>query len=303
MDLRYLRSFVTLAEILHFGQAAEQLHIAQPALTQHIQRLEKELSVRLFERNPRKVSLTPVGAQFLIEARAVLAQVERAILIAARAQRGEVGHIEITYVSSMMYSGFLPRLLDVFKTNSPDITMNLTEADQDSQFAFLAEGRSDVALIRLPTGELSADFNIITLKKERIIACLREGHHLAGRSVTLQALAAEPFLTTHHASEYGFYGTTMTLFRQAGLKPNIVGRSPQFVTIMGLVAAGRGVALIPESVSNIIFPGVIYAELDECHLTSDLAAVFRTSANSPATDRLMSLCAEMNLEILAADRN
>ena len=293
MDLRRLRSFVTLAETLHFGRAAERLHRAQPALTQHIQRLEEELGVTLFERGPRNVSLTPVGAQFLVEARKVLEQVERATLVAARAQRGEVGHIEISYVSSMAYSGVLPQLLAAFEELAPDVTVGLTEADQESQMTFLEESRSDVALVRLPLDRLPDDFSTITVKRERVVACLRDGHRLAGQPVAVADLAQEAFAATHLAAGRGFYDTFLRICSAAGFEPRVTSRSHQFATIVGLVSAGRGIALVPESVTKLTLPGVVYQPLINCAITSDVAVAFRAHGNAPSTQRLLDLCSAL----------
>ncbi|KAG8148723.1 LysR substrate-binding domain-containing protein [Burkholderia catarinensis] len=293
MDLRCLRSFVMLADTLHFGRAAERLHLAQPALTQHIQRLEKELGVRLLERGPRNVSLTHVGSQFLVEARGVLAQVERAALVAIRAQRGEVGRIEVSYASSMAYSGILPALLNEFERIAPDVTVGLTEADQESQLVLLEEGRADVALVRLPVDNLPASLSTLTLRKERVVVCLREGHRLAEHRVTMADLANEPFLATHLREGQGFYDTALQLCRAAGFEPRIVSRSHQFATIVGLVAAGRGVALVPEPVSKLTLPGVVYVPLEKTSLTSDVAVASRATGNAPATQRLLDLCADL----------
>jgi DNA-binding transcriptional LysR family regulator len=290
MDLRCLRSFVTLADTLHFGRAAERLRRAQPALTQHIQRLEKDLGVRLFDRGSRNVSLTPVGSQFLVEARKVLEQVERAALVAARAQRGEVGHVEISYVSSMAYSGILPQLLTALEETSPDVTVGLTEADQGSQVLFLEEGRADVAFLRLPVRDLPEHIGTITVRRERVVACLRTGHRLAGQPVAVSNLANEVFLATHLAEGHGFYDTFLRICRGAGFEPNIAIRSHQFATIVGLVAAGRGIALVPESVKKLTLPGVVFENLLECEVTTDMAVAFRVEGNAPSTSRLLDAC-------------
>jgi DNA-binding transcriptional LysR family regulator len=293
MDLRCLRSFVTLADTLHFGRAAERLHRAQPALTQHIQRLEKDLGVRLFDRGSRNVSLTPVGSQFLVEARKVLEQVERAALVAARAQRGEVGHIEISYVSSMAYSGILPQLLAAFEAIAPDVTVGLTEADQGAQLPFLDEGRADLGFLRLPEQDLPDHIGTLVVKRERAVACLRSGHRLAGRPVAVADLAGEAFLATHLAEGHGFYDTFLRICRGAGFAPRIASRSHQFATIVGLVAAGRGIALVPASVTKLTLPGVVFEELVDCDLTTDMAVAFRKEGNGPATCRLLDVCAEL----------
>ncbi|GAB7534579.1 LysR family transcriptional regulator [Burkholderia sp. 3C] len=292
MDLRWIRSFVTLAETLHFGRAAEKLRLVQPAMSQHIQRLESALGVRLLDRGPRNVNLTPVGHEFLVEARGVLAQLERASLVAARAQRGEVGRLEISYASSMVYSGILPALLSAFERIAPDVAVGLTEADQQSQITFLEEGRADVAVLRLPAGALPAMLQTVVVRREGVMACLREDHRLAGKPVHVADLRDEPFLATHLREGHGFYDTALRVCRAAGFAPRIVSRSHQFSTIVGLVAAGRGVALVPESVAKLALPGVVYEALDDCELMSDMAVAFRAEGNAPWTVRFIELCAK-----------
>ncbi|WP_431061191.1 LysR family transcriptional regulator [Pseudomonas abietaniphila] len=281
---------MTLSEILHFGRAAEKLRIAQPALTQHIQRLERELGVQLFDRGPRNVSLTPVGKEFLTEARRVLAQVERAVLVAVRAQRGEVGRLEISYMGSMAYSGILPELLAAYEDIAPNVSVGLLEADQEFQISYLEEGRTDIALVRLPLGKLPEGISTIVVKKERVVACLRKGHRLSGKSINLPELKDEPFLTTHLKEGQGFYDTALHICRTAGFEPQVASRSHQFATIVGLVGAGRGIALVPESVIKLAVPGVVYEELVGELPTSDVAIAFRSEGNSPATNRFIELC-------------
>ncbi|TDV25551.1 LysR family transcriptional regulator [Paraburkholderia caballeronis] len=290
MELRHLRSFAVLAETLHFGHAAERLRLAQPALTQQIQKLEHELGVRLFDRGPRSVKLTPVGVEFLVEARKAIEQVERAVLVAARAQRGEAGRLEISYVSSSAYSGVLPQLLGAFEREAPDVSVGLTEADLEFQMGYLQEGRVDAALIRLPVGTLPAGLAATTLRKEAVIVCVRDDHRLAKPVVQAAELAGEPFLATHLREGYGFYDTALRVCRAAGFEPTIVSRSHQFSTIVSLVAAGRGVALVPEPVGRLTLPGVAFARLDDCPFTSDIAIAHRASGNAPATERFLALC-------------
>ena len=215
-------------------------------------------------------------------------------MVAARAQRGEVGRIEISYVSSAASSGVLPQLLLAFERIAPDVAIGLTEADLEPQMIYLEEGRVDAALVLLPVGELAQGLTTITLRKERVVACLRADHPLAGKSVRVSALANESFLTTHLREGYGFYDTALRICRAAGFEPRIAIRSHQFATIVSLVAAGRGIALVPEPVSRLNLPGVVYAELGDNHLTSDIAIAVRIDGNSPATNRFLDLCRDFS---------
>ncbi|MFP3588524.1 LysR family substrate-binding domain-containing protein [Paraburkholderia sp. SIMBA_055] len=208
------------------------------------------------------------------------------------ANETEVGHIEISYVSSAAYSEVLPQLLVAFEKLAPEVTIGLTEADLEPQMVFLEEGRVDVALVRLPAGELATGLTTMTLRKERVVACLRADHSLASKELEIPQLANERFLSTHLREGYGFYDVALRICNSAGFEPHIVSRSHQFATIVSLVAAGKGVALVPESVRKLTMPGVVYADLSGCEVTSDIAIAYHAADNSPVARRFFGLCAE-----------
>lgn len=293
MDFRKLRTFVTVADTLHFGRAAERLGIVQPAVTQQIKGLEVEVGVQLFERGTRAVALTSVGAEFLVEARATLAQAQRAMLVAARAQRGEVGRLEIAHVSSMAFSGILSRLLVEFAAVAPNIDVGVTEMDAEPQLEQLAEGRIDVALVRLPVAELPAGIVLKTLQREPVLACLRPDHPLANKPVAVARLAEEDFIGTHLRAGLGFFDTQLRICRDAGFEPRIVAQSRQFVTIVSLVASGRGVALVPKPVNRLKMPDVTYNPLARTNTVSEVAMAWRSDRLTPPVQRFVDLCAEL----------
>ncbi len=290
LDFRRLRSFVAVAETLHFGRAAERLNIAQPALTQQIQQLERDVDAQLLIRDRRSVHLTQVGERFLVEARKALEQMERASMVASRAKRGEIGHVEISHVSSVAYSGLLSQVCYAFQQNLPDVRLDVLESDLEHQLQDLSDGRVDVAFIRLPAGPLPENVRTLTLDRERIFVCLRVDHPLAGGPVDLGLLSQEPFILTHLRSGFGFYDAVLRSCRHAGFEPNVVHRSPQFVSIVALVAAGRGVALVPESVSRLHLPEVVYRPLIKNEERSEVAIAYRHDEDSPAVLRFIELC-------------
>src|SRR5690242_5616798 len=150
MELRHLRYFVAVAEELHFAHAAERLHISPPSLTQQIQSLERELGARLFVRTKRDVKLTDAGARFLDEARATLQQAERAELVARRAGRGEVGRVEISFVSSAACTGLLTVALPSYRQSFPLVELAIRKLESPRQLEQLTEGRLDVGFLRPP---------------------------------------------------------------------------------------------------------------------------------------------------------
>jgi DNA-binding transcriptional LysR family regulator len=290
LDFRRLRSFVAVAETLHFGRAAERLNIAQPALSQQIQQLERDLDAQLLVRDRRSVRLTPVGELFLGEARKALEQMERASLVALRAKRGEIGHVEISHASSIAYSGLLSQVCYAFQQASPDVRLDVLESDLEHQLQDLSDSRVDVAFIRLPAGPLPENAQTLTLDQERIFACLRTDHPLAKGPVDLRKLAAEPFILTHLRRGFGFFDAALRACHTAGFEPRVVHRSHQFVSIVALVAAGRGVALVPESVCRLQLPDVVYRPLLNNDARSEVAIAYRRNEDSPAVLRFIALC-------------
>ena len=293
MELRRLKSFTMVAETLHFGRAAQRLRIAQPALTQQIQQLENELGTKLLDRDRRSVRLTPVGALFLVEARKVMAHVERATLVAERARRGELGQIEISHVSSIAYSGILSRVIVDFQQGAPDVTLNVRELDLEPQLADLSDGRLDVAFIRLPAGLLPETIRAYTICREPVLVCLRRDHPLANGPVNPADLAGEPILATHLREGFGFYDTMLKVCSAAGFAPRIAGRSRQFATIVSLVAAGRGVGLVPEPVRRLAIPEVVYQPLIGGNACSEVAILYRENESHPAVLRFIEHCKQV----------
>src|SRR5580704_11512582 len=169
MELRRFKYMAVLAEELHFGRAAERLGIAQPALTQQIQALERELGVQLFQRTKRSVRLTVAGRVTLDEAIRTLQQAERTALVAQQAGRGELGHIEIGFVGSAIFSGVLSQAIAHFRQANPMVELRLNELGILQQLSEVGSGKLDLGLIRRPVKSLPPDVTVSTLFREPII--------------------------------------------------------------------------------------------------------------------------------------
>jgi DNA-binding transcriptional LysR family regulator len=281
MELRHLRYFTAVAEELHFGRAAERLHMAQPPLSQHILNLEREIGVTLFARTKRKVELTDAGRVFLTEARLILAHAEQAIHMAQRASRGEIGRLVIGFVLSATCS-LLPETLRVFRERFPAVEMVLEETTTGSGLASLAAGRMHMCFVRLPINGLDASFASEPVLKEKIILALPSDHRLAAEApVSLRQLSDEPFIIFPRVQGAGFYDHLVSLCRRAGFSPRVAQEAGQMQTILSLVAAGLGVALIPSTVQSLRREGVIYRPLRERAPETGIAMIWPRADASP----------------------
>jgi DNA-binding transcriptional LysR family regulator len=280
MELRHLRYFVTVAEELHFGRAAERLFIAQPPLSQQIRQLEEELGVQLFYRTRRSVILTEAGEAFFEEAQRVLRQTKHAVQVAQRVGRGEQGQLVIGFVGSATY-GILPRLLRTFRAQFPAITLILHELTTSQQVHALDEQRIHIGILRPPIAQ--EHLAVETLTKETLIAALPEQHPLVDqRSIPLSALASEPFLLSPRHLGPSFYDHILSLCQQAGFSPNVTQEAIQMQTLVGLVAAGFGVCLVPASLRQLQQEGVVYCELHDVPAFMELALAWRRDETNPA---------------------
>lgn len=257
MELRHLRYFITVAEELNFSRAADRLHIAQPPLSQQIRSLEAELGVKLFERGKRPLELTNAGQELLKEARLVFTQVEQAVRVAQRASRGEVGRLVVGFNSSATQS-VLPEILRVFRERFLDVELILRELDSYHQLQSLHNNQIDCGFLHMQNINDSA-INSMSVLKEPLVIALPENHPLATQArIPLTALAFESFVLPPHHMGQGFYSQVINLCQQAGFNPKVVQEARWLQTVLGLVAGGVGVALVPASMQNLQRTGVVY---------------------------------------------
>ncbi|MDF5718530.1 MAG: LysR family transcriptional regulator [Rhizonema sp. NSF051] len=287
MELRHLRYFVTLAEELHFGRAAERLHIAQPPLSQQIRQLEIELGFDLFHRTKRKVQLTVAGLVFLEEAQQILKQLEQAIQIGRQTSRGEIGQLAIGFVSSAGYN-VLPKILRTFRISLPGVVLELRELTTFQQVQWLRERRIDVGFIRPPIEETG--FSTETIFREPLVVALPETHPLANKlNLSLASLCSEPFILFSRINAPGLYDTLISLCQQAGFSPMVVQEAIQMQTIVSLVAAEIGVAIVPASLQHLQRTGVVYKILQEATPEVPLNMIWRQNDISPTVQQFIEV--------------
>jgi DNA-binding transcriptional LysR family regulator len=263
LELRQLRYFVAVAEEMHFGRAAARLHMTQPPLSQTIQSLEASLGTPLFERTKRRVELTPAGAALLPEARRLLAQADTLPDLARRAASGEAGRLSLAFVSTADYS-ILPSFLREFRERYPLVQIELREATTDVQLEELAQGRVDVGLLIPPLPDkVRAEIDYVPLLTEPLILAAPKGlHGLRGHAtIDLKSLGDVPLVIFPRRIAPALHDAILACFHEAGITPRIGQEAIQMQTIVGLVSAGMGIALVPQSVSNLKRPGVEYKGL------------------------------------------
>jgi DNA-binding transcriptional LysR family regulator len=254
-ELSQLRCFVAVAEDLHFGHAAARLHMTQPPLSRQVQLLELALDVRPLERNSRSVRLTPAGRAFLPEARRILRLAEEAALVAKRVARGEAGSVTIGFTAGASYD-FVPRLVSLASAELPDVDLVLKELVTRDQLEALSSNRIDVGLVRLPVNRRGLE--LVCVAREPLLIGLPSGHPLAtGRDLTIRDIDRQPFIMYSPGEGRYFYDLLASVFRSADVMPNYVQYISQTHTILALVSAGLGLALVPESARKLQFDGVV----------------------------------------------
>ncbi|MBW4447404.1 MAG: LysR family transcriptional regulator [Spirirestis rafaelensis WJT71-NPBG6] len=286
MELRHLRYFVTLAEELHFGRAAERLHIAQPPLSQQIRQLETELGFELFHRTKRKVQLTEAGQVFLDEVQQIFKQLEQAIQVGRQTSRGEMGQLVVGFVSSAPYN-ILPKILRSFRSSVPEVRLELHELTTNEQFRWLRESRIDVGFVRPPVEDT---FNFETIFQESLMVALPDTHLLANQSdVCLRSLKNEPFILFPRLLAPGLYDLIISLCQQAGFSPNVTQEAIQMQTIVSLVAGGLGIAIVPESLQNLQRTGVVYKIIQEPTPKTAIAIIWRQNDRSATVQKFLQI--------------
>jgi len=293
MELRHLRYFVAVAEELHFTRAAARLGIGQPPLSLQIQQLEREIGTPLFLRLPRGIQLTQAGAQFLEDARALLAGAERAVDAARRLGRGERGTLRVGFTASAVFHPFLPRAIRAYRDRYPDVRVQLSESNTVALLQGLREGAVDVAFVR-PPYVLEAAFAAECVLDEPMLLALPPEHPLCRRrTVPLTALAEESFVLYPRPIGAGLYDAILAACQRAGFTPRVAQEAPQMASIVGLVAAGVGIALVPAAMRHVGAEGIEYRALrgDAPRALLDMAR--RREGLSPAAANAVALMREM----------
>lgn len=295
MDVRQLRHFAAVAETLHFGRAAARLNMTQPPLSQSIQALERELGAPLFVRTKRSVALTPFGAQWLAPVREVLANLAALPDTARRLRDGETGRLELSFISTADYS-VLPSLVRRYAALYPAAEIALMEATSEVQIEALLEGTGHAGIIIPPAGGLPATLSYRSLLTEPLVAAVPEAWIADGRlppgRLDPAAVAQAPLIIFPRRSAPAFHDLIVGYFVRHGGTGRIGQEAIQMQTIISLVSAGMGVALVPASLRNLARTGVRYLDLAGDVPTLETGLVWRTDDLTPTLGRFLALAAQ-----------
>jgi DNA-binding transcriptional LysR family regulator len=281
IDLRQFRYFLALCEERHFGRAAQRLHISQPPLSRQIRHLEDQLGVELFERCKAGVVLTNAGQAFLPEVRRTVAQAEKAIAAARAARGAEEGRFVVGYTTVFDRSA-IPNVFNRLRDRFP-------------HWRFVDQGKHSISLVRaVKDGAMDAAFiglhtetrglTVETIIEEALVVALAASHPLARkRRLDFDDLGGEPMFWFERKLNPGFFDYRQAFFERIGFKPNTIPEPLDHHILLGLIAEGQGIALIPASLQKVKRKGVIFRPLKEKseNLSMGIAVVYSQSNQSP----------------------
>lgn len=281
LDLIQLRCFTTVATELNFSRAAERLNMTQPPLSRQIQLLEHQLGVALFIRSTRSVALTAAGRAFFVEAQSLLERAQLATLAAKRFAQGDIGAVSVSFVPSAVYE-FLPRVIAEARVGQPDIDISLSEMNTYEQHEALRSRRIDLGIVRQAMRQ--DGFVSERLIREPFVLAVPLAHPLANApQVSVADLHEQAFIMYSHSAWQPFNELLTGMFRSEKITPRYVQWLGSTLTILALVNAAMGLALVPRSARRIRFENVIYRDIDlGPGIESELHLIWRDDNDNPA---------------------
>ncbi|MFA9215571.1 MAG: LysR family transcriptional regulator [Sphingomonadaceae bacterium] len=292
IDLKQLKYFLAVAEEKSFSRAAERLHISQPPLSQQIMKLESELGVRLFARTTRTFELTVEGKALMSEAADLLGKMRMTIDTIRQIDRGEVGRLRVGIVGSAMW-GPIPSLLEEFQTKYPRVTWTLHELGPTLQYEALRAKQVDVGFWREPKLD-EDDLKTDNLRqelcfRENVCVAINEHHPLAKQdAIELMDIAQEPMLTLA-LDKSAFPRYLIQCCVKAGFQPTIFQEASEPQTLLAMVGAGLGVALLPETTGRIGWPGVVFLPIRTNPPSANLYVTYTTLDDAPVVRAFLNI--------------
>ena len=289
-ELSQLRCFIAVAEEMHFGRAAARMNMTQPPLSRQIQLLERLLGVTLLERSSRVVRLTPAGKAFLVDARKIIRMADSAALNSRRAARGEAGALALGFTAASSYR-FVPRMMDRIRAELPEIDLSLKEMVSSDQLDALLSRDIDLGLIRPPLGNVELEA-VTVLREGLLIAAPTSEIAGHGTPTCLADFDGMPMVIFSPNGARYFFDLLTGLFADAGITPRYVQYVSQIHSILALVGAGLGAALVPEAASALHFEGVTFTPLKEADRHVELLLAWRRDNDNPALSRAIACMTE-----------
>src|SRR5216683_3944787 len=288
MELRQIRSFLSVAETLHFGRSAELIHLSQPALSLQIRALEEEVGVRLLERNRRKTTLTAAGVAFRDDAAGVVSQLDQAIRRARLAADGKLGLLRIGFISTAG-NEIVPNLVRRFRESSPEVVFSLRNILTTDQIQMLSAGSLDIGFLRLPIGE-HPELEVVEVHREPFVVVTPLSHKLAKRKkVALHELSGENFVMYERSYAPGFHDLIFGMLRDAGVVPNVCQTAGQMPTLISLVDSGMGISILPASAVKNSVASVVACEIADAIPMSEIGIAVNKGHRAAVVGNFRSL--------------
>jgi DNA-binding transcriptional LysR family regulator len=287
IELRHLRYFVAVAEELHFGRAAERLHLAQPPLSQQIRKLEELLGYPLFLRTSRSVKLTDAGEVFLQRARRTLRNVQRDLEETRTIGRGDVGSLHIGFIGSAVLST-LPGIFRTYRRAFPHVRLHLHESFTSMVMEGLENGSLDAGILR--DSDPAEGLNVTTILSEPFVAVLPASHACARqKSISPASLRGDPFIYYPRSAGARAYEKPLTLFEEHGFRPQVAQEASNWLTILRLIGAGLGVTIAPACVRKIAFAEVVCLPFRGAKAVSNIELAWPVGDIRPIVERFRQI--------------
>ncbi len=285
VELRHLRYFLAVADELHFGRAADRVHIAQPAISQQIQRLEAEIGTELFHRNRREVRIAPAGAALRGYAQRAIDEVEAGVEAARRAARGEIGSLTVGFLETAA-STIVPLAVRQFRAARPDVDLTLRELGVGAQIEDLQAGRLDVGIVRPPADADDLVFERII--DEELIAAVPSRHPLAARDrISARTVVDQPLVLLAREVVPGLYDQVLAIRQEQSGTGTIAQEATSIQAVLGLVSADLGISVLPASVRSLSRDGVEFVAIRSPH-RSPLLTARRRDDDSPLVEAFLA---------------
>jgi len=287
MELRLLKSFQVLAEVEHYGRAARAIHISQPALSKQVRQLEVEVGGPLFVRGRQGAQLTPLGRLFAAEVAPLLRQADRVLDRAQRASRGELGELRLGFGIATRL--LVPRLVSRFRRSWPEVEVTLQDMSTPVQLEALAAGALDVGFVRLPVARPLEHLPVV---EDRLVLAVPELRRAELSRRSPATMGGEPFVELGASRSPSFHEHVLRVCAAYGFRPRVSQSATEFFTVLALVAAGMGIAVVPAAVTVTRVPGVAYLPLEVPEAAWRVGAAWVPAASSPAREAFLALLRE-----------